>query len=87
MINYYRYFNNNVGERFFKVKPNKPVLQIISSAQKKKGRAFMIGVTYISYKTFIGNYGWRLGVSEHIKMIPKDKFDTELEKMIKKFHK
>ena len=47
----------------------------------------MIGVTHISYKTFIGNYGWRLGVSEHIKMIPKDKFDTELEKMIKKFHK
>lgn len=87
MITYYRYFNNNVGERFFKVKPNKPVLQIISSAQKKKGRAFMIGVTYISYKTFIGNYAWRLGVSEHIKTISKDKFDSELEKMIKKFSK
>lgn len=87
MITFYRYFNNNVGERFFKVKPNKPVLQIISSAQKKKGRSFMIGVTYISYKTFIGNYGWRLGLSKHIKEIPNNKFDAELEKMIKKFSK
>ena len=87
MINYYRYFNKNVGERYFKVKQDEPVLQIISSSQKKKGRAFMIGVTYITYQTFIGSWAWRLGNNDSIKTISKSKFDTELQKMIKKFRK
>jgi hypothetical protein len=87
MINYYQYFNKNVGERYFKVKPDEPVLQIISSSQKKKGRAFMIGVTYITYQTFIGSWACRLGNNDSIKKISKSRFDTELQKMIKKFRK
>jgi hypothetical protein len=80
---YYCYSNTNVGVRYFKVKEGKPVLQIISSIQKKKGRAYCIGVTYMSYTTFIGSWGWKKKESRFIKEISKGKFNSVLDKMIK----
>jgi hypothetical protein len=80
---YYRYSNPNVGERYFKVKEGKPVLQIIKSVQQKRGRAYCIGVTYMSYTTFIGSWGWKKKESRFIKEISKDKFNSVLDKMIK----
>ncbi len=84
---YYHYNNPNVGERFFKVKEGKPVLQIVASTQKKKGRAYQLGVNYMTYITFIGSWGWKKDESMFIKTITKKDFEQVLTKMIKKFTK
>lgn len=86
-ITYYKYDNPNVGVRYFKVEEGKPVLQIIESIQKKKGRPFQMGVNYITYMSFIGSWGWKLAESKNIKTIPKDKFERILDKMVLKFKK
>lgn len=86
-VTYYHYFNENVGERYFKVKENEPVLQIVAGTQKKKGRPYQMGVNYMNYNTFIGSWGWKKSESKFIKTISKDKFEKVLEKMIKKFKK
>ena len=86
-VTYYRYYNENIGERYFKVIPNEPVLQIIKKNKVKKGRANIVGVTYIEYNTWIGSWGWKKYESKFIKTIPKDKFEEVLVKMIKKFMK
>lgn len=87
LVTYYFYSNPNVGERYFKVKENKPVLQIISKNKIKKGRANVKGVCYIQYNTFIGSWGWKKLESRYIKTISKSKFDKVLNKMIKSFTK
>lgn len=82
---YYRYENPNVGVRYFKVtKENEPVLQVIESVQAKKGRAYTIGITYITYLTFIGSWGWRLSESRFIKEISVDEFNLALNKSLNK---
>lgn len=84
---YYHYSNPNVGERYFKVIENEPVLQIVARTQKKKGRAYQIGVNYMNYTTFIGSWGWKKSESKFIKTISKDEFENILNEMIKKFIK
>ena len=85
--NYYEYSNPNVGTRFFKVKEGQPVLQIVASTQKKKGRAYQLGVNYMTYITFISSWGWKKDESRFIKPIKKEVFEKVLTKMIKKFIK
>lgn len=84
---YYHYSNVNIGERYFKVIEGEPVLQIITSTQKKKGRPFQIGVNYLTYVSFIGSWGWKMSESNFIKTISKAQFEKVLNKMIKKFIK
>lgn len=84
---YYRYLNENVGERYFKVTEGEPVLQIVAGTQKKKGRAYQLGVNYMNYMTFIGSWGWKKDESKFIKTISKAQFEKVLNKMIKKFTK
>ena len=84
---YYHYSNPNVGDRYFKVKEGEPVLQIVASTQKKKGRAYQKGVNYMTYITFVGSWGWKKDESRFIKTISKREFDKQLNKMIKDFLK
>jgi hypothetical protein len=84
---YYYYYNPNVGARYFKVKKGKDVMQVISSVQIKKGRAYTEGITFIGYISFIGSWGWKLDESRNIVEISEKKFNKVLEKMIKKITK
>ena len=84
---YYKYSNPNIGERFFRVKKNKPVLQIINKCQKKKGRANIVGINFIEYKTFISSWGWKKYESKFLKTISKEMFDKAIDRIIKKIKK
>jgi|688.fasta_scaffold34970_4 hypothetical protein len=84
---YFLYSNPNVGDRWFKVIENEAVLQIVTKVQKKKGRPYQNGVTFISYMTFISSWGWKKTESKYLKPIKKSKFDAQLNKMIRKFQK
>lgn len=84
---YYKFSNENVGIRYFKVNQSEYVLQVISHTQKKKGRPFQKGVNLIRYSSFIGSWGWKLDNSKFIKEITKDEFEKQLNKMIKSFNK
>ncbi len=84
---YYFYSNPNQGERYFKVRDGKDVMQIIESVQMKAGRPYALGVTYIKYQSFLSSWGWKLKESRNIKVISEKKFNKVLERMIKKFIK
>ncbi len=88
-IAYYFYSNPYNGERYFKVEEGKDVvMQIIeSNGQEKRGRPYVIGVSYIKYMSFLSSWGWRLKESKNIKVISEKKFNKVLDKMIKKFTK
>lgn len=63
---YYEYYNPNNGRRFFRVKENERVLQIIWETVPKKGKAYIQGISYLNYLTFIGSWGWKLSESKNI---------------------
>ena len=86
-IKYYRYFNINQGERFFKVRPKKNVIQVIVSVQLKKGRAYTQGISIMKYSTFIGSYGWKMKESRNITEISREEFYKKFNKILKKLEK
>ncbi len=86
-VKYYHYSNENRGERYFQVTGEGPVMQIITSQQKKKGRPYQRGVNYISHMSFLGSWGWKMSESENIKEIKEKDFQIILDEMFNEFTK
>lgn len=81
---YYRYENEHVGLKFFRVIEYEDVLQINVEQKIKKGRPHCPGITKIRYISFLSASGWRLKESKHITEITEEKFNREFDKMLKR---
>jgi len=85
-MKYYKYVGAERGLRFFKVKNiDTNVVQIIvNSGRMKGGRTNTIGICFIRYSSFSGNWAWRLKDSKYIIEIAKSEYDEQFDQMTKK---
>ncbi len=80
-VSYYRYYNVNVGERYFRViKGEDAILQIVTKCSPKKGRPNQKGIYYIRYITFIGSWGWKK--KKNLEEISKKDFNMVFNEMV-----
>lgn len=90
-MKYYRFENDHIGLKFFKVKDEaSDVVQITVKHKVKKGRAYCPGITKIKYTSWVGSYAWYLASKINpscIKEITQKEWEKQFSKMLKNLEK
>lgn len=83
---YYRFGHPSFGTRYFRVKKDEQVLQVVTHVNGDKRSNRKIGVQYIKYASWVSNDGWHVNHSNRCKEISPERFYKILGVMISKFY-